>query len=268
MINISKSDYKYPLGIAGGYFSKKPVPPFKYYLKNHHIHFLNYLYYLLVMGAEGEYPGEEFSVEEITGEIEKVLKETPRKNKKCILIKKILIGEAPPENGDYFYDPLGKWSNSSLWYHGPMKCMFPGQNFPKKIDFLKACAKEGFLLLDLFPYAIKYGSRNTKMYKDACVSAFCGPYPINILNTLQDLLPFLNPVLSIGFGLTSFGQAILKNQICFAPFLKKNNISLDPSGPIDLNRSPTQKGVSDFLRICHKRGGFGPNAGLLKMAGF
>ena len=101
---ITLHHYNAPLMITGGYFNGRVAPltpaEFNRFLTTYHLDYLRYLYFLCIMGAEGEYPLD------ITLEaIEKAFK---NKEKKCIpKIKKILIGEAPPPNYcNYFYKKL------------------------------------------------------------------------------------------------------------------------------------------------------------------
>ncbi len=61
---ITVTDYYFPLGIPGGYFNGKFVPTFHDYLRDYHIHFMRYLYFLCIKNADGDYPIE-ISIEEI-----------------------------------------------------------------------------------------------------------------------------------------------------------------------------------------------------------
>lgn len=269
---MSSNDYNYPLGLPKGYFAGEIVPPFGIYQRNFHHDFLKYLFFMCIQNAKGEYPVND-STDGIVGELNDQARNCSRP------ITKILIGEAPPfqlSNSniiEYFYNPYGKWPSLSPWINAPQKAMFNGKILQNKVDFLRACAEAGFLLLDLFPYAIKYKSRSTKKYENACVSAFQGPYPFNIMDTLKWLTPYINKNIAIGFGLAPFGNIILSTVGCvnfFTRWAIKNNINLNPPLLLDQLRQMPINNTSNFLRICHKnmRNAYGPDAALLNHAGF
>lgn len=276
---ITAADYNHPLGIPDGYFNGKAVPPYRDYLRDYHIHFMRYIYYMCIMNAEGEYPVE-ITMAEIQSAFEK------NKGKKCRpKIKKILIGEAPPPNPlNYFYNPSplrwnvakGKPTKGQGWTSAIKNALFPGLVFPDTVSFLKACAREGFLLLDLFPYAITYSSRSSSKYKQACISAWGAgptPYPHNIINTLNYLVCCIQKNIAIGFALTSFGTIILTDVgavRAFNAWCLANGITLNPPGPIDQIRlvMPPVPNASNYLRICHRRAMLTPCPILLNQAGF
>jgi hypothetical protein len=237
------------------------------------------------MNAEGEYPVE-MTTEEIQNAFEK------NKGKKCRpRIKKILIGEAPPPKPhNYFYNPsplrwnatTGNPTTGQGWTSAIKNTLFPGLVFPDTVSFLKACAREGFLLLDLFPYAISYSkSRGTittpnRFYRAACISAWgAGPvsYPHNIINTLNYLVCCIQKNIAIGFALTSFGTIILTDLGAVGAFnawCLANGITLNPPGPINQIRlvMPPVPNASNYLRICHRRPMLTPCPILLNLAGF
>lgn len=276
---ITAADYNSPLGIHDGYFNGIAVPPFPDYLRDYNIHFMRYLYYLCIMNAEGEYPVE-MTTEEIQNAFEK------NKGKKCRpRIKKILIGEAPPPTPhNYFYNPsplrwnaaTGNPTTGQAWTSAIKNTLFPGLVFPDTVSFLKACAREGFLLLDLFPYAISYSNRNSSKYRQACISAWGTgpvPYPHNIINTLNNLVCCIQKNIAIGFALTSFGTIILTDVGAvgaFSAWCLANGITLNPPGPIDQIRlvMPPVPNASNYLRICHRRPMLTPCPILLNQAGF
>jgi hypothetical protein len=276
---ITNTDYNFPLGIPRGYFNGTHVPPFPDYLRDYHVHFLRYIYYMCIMNAEGDYPNE-LSIEDILNGIEL------NKGRKCKpRIKEILIGEAPPPNPlNYFYNPSPlKWnaatgnpSRGQSWTSAIKRSLFPGVTFPDTTSFLMACAREGFLLLDLFPYAIKYSRRNNANYKQACISAWGAgavPYPHNIINTLNFVVCCIQKTISVGFALTSFGREILTDVGSVGninAWCRANGITLDPSGPLDQLRlvAPPVPNASNYLRICHRRPMLSPCPILLNLAGF
>jgi len=276
---ITAADYNYPLGITGGYFNGKAVPPFPDYLRDYHIHFMRYIYFMCIMNAEGEYPVE-ITMVEIQSSFEK------NKGNKCRpRIKKILIGEAPPPKLlNYFYNssPLrwnaatGNPTRGQAWTSAIKNALFPGLVFPDTVSFLKACAKEGFLLLDLFPYANSYSSRNSSKYRQACISASGAgpvPFPHNIINTLNYLVCCIQKNIAIGFALTSFGTIIFTDigaVGAFNAWCLANGITLNPPGTIDQIRlvMPPVPNASNYLRICHRRPMLTPCPILLNQSGF
>ena len=276
---ITAADYNDPLGIHGGYFNGKAVPSFPDYLRDYHIHFMRYLYYMCIMNAEDEYP-DKMTLEEIQNAFEK------NKGKKCRpRIKKILIGEAPPPKPlNYFYNPSplrwnvakGKPTKGQGWTSAIKNALFPGLVFPDTVSFLKACAREGFLLLDLFPYAITYSSRSSSKYKQACISAWGAgltPYPHNILKTLNFLTCCIKKTISFGFALKCFGEIIVTDAgsiTSFNNWCSINGITLNPLGPLNIIRPVPAPLVSAsiYLRVCGTRGQTGPNSTLLNIAGF
>jgi hypothetical protein len=190
---ITTAEYNNPLAIPNSYFIGRVIPLYQDYLTDYHTHFMRYLYYLCIMNAEGEYP-DEINIDQI----QSVFNTT--KEKKCKpRIKKILICEAPPPTSlNYFYNPSPlRWNvisgNPTIgqgWTSAIKNTLFPGMYFPDTVSFLKACAREGFLLLDLFPYATKYSNRNTSRYRQACISAWgdgAVPYLHNIISTLENI---------------------------------------------------------------------------------
>ena len=276
---ITATDYNYPLGIPRGYFNGKAVPAFPDYLSDYHVHFMRYIYYLCIMNAEGEYPIE-MTIEQTQDAFER------NKEKKCRpIIKKILIGEAPPPNPlNYFYNPsplrwnaaTGNPSRGQSWTSAIKNSLFPGVAFPDTVSFLVACAREGFLLLDLFPYAITYSGRNNANYMQACISAWGAgpvPNPHNIINTLNYLVCCIQKNIAIGFALTSFGTIILTDigaVGAFNAWCLANGITMNPPGPIDQIRlvMPPVPYASNYLRICHRRPMLAPCSILLNQAGF
>jgi len=274
---ITNADYNYPLGIRG-YFNGRAVPLFPDYLLDYHVHFMRYIYYMCIMNAQGNYPNE-LSIEEILREFE------INKEKKCKLkIKKILICEAPPPTVlNYFYNPASPWTaagrpgvGGTAFTGAIQTALFGARFFATKLEFLMECAREGFLLLDLFPYAITYPARAGTIYRNACISAWGAgpvPYPNNILNTLNSLICCIEKRIAIGFALKSFGEVIITDAVSVANFnawCLANGITLNPPGPLDQIRvvPPPVPNASNYLRVCGRNGLFGPCPVLLNLAGF
>lgn len=271
---MNQKSYNTPLNIPKGYFDGITVPSFNDYQRYLYHDFLRYLFYMCIQKADGEYPLTETEVI-----LKKAFPDQPGNAHPGGEIRKVLIGEAPPVlkdvfQNEYFYNPAGPWPSRSPWINGPKRAMFGNRSFKSKIEFLEACAKEGFLLLDLFPYAIKYSNRTKRPYEDACYSAFgcTNPYPDNIMDTLNRLLSFINTQLSFAFGLKSFGEILLSNHNCannLDNWLNINNIILNPPGSAALLRHGViGNGISKYLRVVHKNGPQGPVANLLNLAGF
>ena len=255
-------DYNFPLADKNGYFYGKIAPSLTLYQKTYLADFLRYLYFICIIGGDGSYPIDK-SIEDILVEFKNLKKGTCEGK-----IKKILIGEAPPPNyNNYFYNIRGFWPARTVWISQVSVALFPGIIFATKIDFLRACAKAGFLLLDLFPFAIVYPNRGDKGYILACTST----YNMDLLATLDWLSPCIDRNFGIGFGLKSMGEAVLMDPLCvikFDTWVMKNGKTLNPIGSIALHRGVAIVSCSIFLRVCLTRGSFGPNARLLNMAGF
>ena len=266
----TNANFNFP--IVTGTFLGKTIPTSADYAADYYIHYLRYLYFMCCMNAEGLYPVE-ISIEQMLDGWEK--------NKNKPKINKILIGEAPPPVAiNYFYNPSSPWSRTGNpgkggnYTRSIKNALFPGMAFPTKIDFLIACARNGFLLLDLFPYAMPFGGgiRSTRRYTDACISAFGGAaaYPLNIISILDNLKNCIKSDFSIAFAQISFGNTILSDLTCVSNFnawLSANGKSINPAGPIDILRPIAIPNVSPFLRVCGKRGSFVPIPALLNDAG-
>ena len=278
---ITATKYNYPTGITDGYFKGKTVPKFPDYISNYHVYFMRYIYYMCIMNSEGEYPVK-ITIEEIQDAFEK------NKGENCNRrIKKILIGEAPPPNLlNYFYNPsIARWNvakgnptTGQGWTSTIKNTLFPGMVFSDTISFLKECAKEGILLLDLFPYSIAYSGtdRKSRKYKEACINAWgfgTHPYHHNIKDTLDYLDGCIQKPFSLGFALKSFGEIIsddAESNSGFEMWSLVNGISLTPPGPINQTRlvpAPFPS-ASIYLRVCGIPGPTGPNSSLLSIAGF
>lgn len=268
--------------VKNGFFNGRvPLATTANFDIRYHLDFMRYLYYMCIMHAEGKYPNE-LSLEVIE-------KAFNNKQRKCIpIINKILICETPPTNyANYFYNSgsgawntkTGKPSRGQGYTSAIKNALFPYTCFPDKVSFLKACANNGFLLLDLFPYAIKISGteRNTKAYKTACYCAFGAAigttkkYPINIIDTLDKIKCYIDVDIAVGFGLFQFGNIILSDRNCvkdFSAWLTTNRKRLNPVGAIDVAKKTPKTGESTFLRVCGKNNGSqAPVASLLQSAG-
>ncbi len=267
---LTPAAYNLPLVLPGSYFNgRAPLPPsgpwlFPNYSATYHIHYLRYLYYLCYQDATGPYPTE-ISYEEIA----KAFSDKGHQCKKKI--RKILIGEAPNVPGTYFYNPATSVTSGGSFYSPIVTALFPaGTVFANRIDFLMACARAGFLLMDLFPYDGGVYPATPTAYR----SAFCGspqPYTYTIIQRLYDISCCLEDTFSIAFSLIRIGNPILSDPTSvaeFNDFLLANRKALNPAGPLDALRGAPIPGASDYVRVVGKRGPFGPVAGLLTTAGF
>jgi hypothetical protein len=278
---ITNLTYNAPLGIQNGYFNQNVVPTFPDYLMNYHLHFMRYLYFLCIMNGEGEYPFE-MSIENIQSTFDDCKK---KKCNDCTLgIKKILIGEAPPPNPqNYFYNPNSPWTDDgrpgvggSAFTGAIQTALFGATVFATKLDFLIQCAREGFLLLDLFPYPISFTARTSRSYRNACISAWGAgptPFPHNIFNILDYLICCIQKRIAFGFALKSFSEVIIANADSVAIFNEwclENGIILNPPGPLEQIRVlPTLvANASNYIRVCGRNGLYGPCPVLLNSAGF
>lgn len=119
-------------------------------------------------------------------------------------IKYLLICEAPPETGNYFYNNYKKTLFTTVWntfYSNPV-CS-------NHDDAYKCLADVGFLLVDTLPYAMDY-SINQKIRKnnssyDALIKA-CLLWWINKLNSNF----IFAPDLKIAFGFKLNAQSLIK----------------------------------------------------------
>jgi hypothetical protein len=121
-------------------------------------------------------------------------------------IKYLLICEAPPANGKYFYSGIKTNLLTTVW-----KTFF--DDSPKDINKAYHCfAKIGFLLVDTLPYAMNYnGHRNNPEYYELIVS--CLDWWIKKLNnnfTFSDDLK-----IAFGFNNNALNVIIaLNSKIC------------------------------------------------------
>lgn len=278
---LTINEFNTPLSTQGNFFHQRFGPftqnQFDHYLATYHLDYLRYLFYMCIMGAEGNYP-----IHITFQEIEDAFKNN--ENKPSAKINKILIGEAPPTSYvNYFYNIHSPWNNitgtpgrGQAWTSSIKNALFPGINFPNKTEFLKACAQGGFLLLDLFPYPYNFSqTRNARAYHHACISSFSVQDPIGVISNLNSISTHLSKEISVGFGMKSFGEIILNSPVCnadFQNFLSAQNAVLTPLGNLNVIRIIQILGTSQYLRICYQGGAnnsgpMGPNAALMNQIG-
>lgn len=239
------------------------------YLNNYYLFFARYM----VLLCENDYNKYNQVAELSYEKAIQILKEGNCKKN----ISKILICEAPPLSPlNYFYNPSSLWNSSKgrpglgqAYTTSIFDALFSGLSFSTKQEFLEECAKSGFLLLDLFPFAVTFSKvRKKSVYSKQCVLHFTA----RIIQFLQDHQGCIMNQESIGFafGLKNMGEVILSDTTCIKNFNNwqlSNNVTLDPQLPIDAHRGIKVINSSDFLRVCLKRYSLFPNAALLNIAG-
>lgn len=155
-------------------------------------------------------------------------------------IKYLLICEAPPDSGNYFYNNFDKPLFSTVW-----KTFF---NLPKcknSKDAYQCLADIGFLLIDTLPYSMNYGNHrfNPQYYRliNSCLSWWLGK--LIGLNLSKDL--------KIAFG---YNQNALNVMIALS--LKKNNnplLQYLPLTPEQIAQSsagqPTSKRLVEIFEV-------------------
>ncbi len=117
------------------------------------------------------------------------------------VINYLLICEAPPSSGNYFYKSTGDYLFKQVW-----KCFFGNQPVCSNPNHAYQClANIGFLLIDTLPYPYGYKSRHRR--KPA------------YYNLIQSYLPFwkgalnknftFSPALKIAFGFKLNAHAVI-----------------------------------------------------------
>lgn len=72
------------------------------------------------------------------------------------VIQYLLICEAPPDTGDYFYINFKKPLFNTVW-----NTFFPNEKALNSEDAYTKLAEKGFLLIDTLPYSINYSSKRS-----------------------------------------------------------------------------------------------------------
>ena len=125
---------------------------------------------------------------------------------------KILIGEAPPfyratkkdHEKAYFYSP--DETGTSPWFSAPLACFVKNKNLKNKRSKLDAIAKEGVLLLDIFPFPIV---KDTEMRTDITgefadhLSTYFFPLVNSVLLYLESYPKRKSRKLKIEWGITA-----------------------------------------------------------------
>jgi hypothetical protein len=172
-------------------------------------------------------------------------------------IKYVMIGEARPSNpGTYFYNinDIGQ----TAWLREPYKAFYTNSNWvhPKspqlKVDVLLQLAKAGYILLDLFPYAIKYSTPQRQIINNNGVSSFFFnnsingmlAYLVKYTNKINNTLPivaFSGPPKIHHFLAYSIGNLTLVLNPNFRTFAIPNFLNPNPMTgipPIEIGWQP------------------------------
>lgn len=150
-------------------------------------------------------------------------------NNVCLIdtpaLKYIMIGEAAPsKSGTYFYDI--NQINTTAWLSAPVKAFFNAgmttvpymkpTNPTEKRDLLLELAKQGYLLIDLFPFALKYSGRiRTNLNHTGVSELFYKRLQTKIGDILIDLKEAPNADIKVAFS----GPPIVHYYLADAIFL-------------------------------------------------
>lgn len=143
-------------------------------------------------------------------------------------IKYLLICEAPPESGKYFYNNFERPLFTTVW-----KTFFDSPKCVNSEDAYKCLANEGFLLIDTLPYSMDY-SQNRKIRKSEVYKKLikeCLPWWLEKLNNNFNFAPVGNLKIAFGFKLNAEtiinetnGKISLKTKILKGSKLKEYKI--------------------------------------------
>ena len=114
------------------------------------------------------------------------------------VIKYLLICEAPPANGHYFYFSTNDYLFKQVW-----KCFFGNQPICSNQTHAYQCLVNiGFLLIDTIPYPVKYKSRHRRKLSYLNLIKSYLPVWVNKLNSNLVFSPDLK--ISFGFKLNAY----------------------------------------------------------------
>ncbi|MCZ2475932.1 hypothetical protein G9H61_10765 [Aquirufa ecclesiirivi] len=260
------SQQSYNSQLVNGTFLGKLVGTSSYndFLNNYHLPFWRYIYYSCQLGSSGPYPNpaiisDQDIINWVMNGIYNLNVFAP--------FNKILIGEAPNNPNTYFYKSTGSY-NSIGWSGDIKNALLPNQVFNTREDFLVACSKSGFLLIDIFPYDIKYNKVNGRN------KAFRSHWNL-LLHRLTGLSKFISPTFALAFGLIRIGKIVIEDkQINQNHSLQnwinnnhKSLISINSSNSLDSLRPNQTKGESRYIRVCGRTNQYGPSTNHLNLAG-
>lgn len=189
-------------------------------------------------------------------------------------IKHILLGECAPDTGNYIYvDGLNSYITA------PLKAV--GYNTKKKFDRINAFMESGFLLIDLYPFAINYKDIRTELTENIEFQQIIHQYLINEINSYGKLLNenwdfcFVAPESTsagvLKYLLTNQHGELMKNK----KISHKNDILsghvdfVDKGGRIYPNYVDIQgEMMPKIALLAVRRGSTGPSPDLIKRALF
>lgn len=129
------------------------------------------------------------------------LKRFPKEIKNHV-IKYLLICEAPPASGNYFYGSTGDYLFKQVW-----KCFFGGQPICSNSNHAYQCLADiGFLLIDTLPYPCSYKSqhRRSQAYLNL-ISSYLPVWTGKLNNNFT-----FSPNLKIAFGFKLNAHAVIQ----------------------------------------------------------
>jgi hypothetical protein len=146
-------------------------------------------------------------------------------------IKYIMIGEAAPsKSGTYFYDI--NQINTTSWLSAPLKAFFNAgmttvpymkpTNSIEKRDLLLELAKQGYLLIDLFPFAVNYNNireRLNQEFEGISISETFYKYLKSYIESNINELKYLNTEITIAFSGPTKTHHFLAYKISLNPLL-------------------------------------------------
>jgi hypothetical protein len=185
-------------------------------------------------------------------------------------IKFILLGECAPDTGNFIYvDGLNSYITA------PLKAV--GYNTKKKFDRINAFMQSGFLLIDLYPFAINYKDMRTELTENTKFQKLIHQYLIKEITSYGKLVNDDWDFCFVAPESTSAG--VLKYLITHqqGALMKGKNIShkndllsghedfVDKSGKIYHNYVDIKgKMMPKIARLASRRGSTGPSADLIK----
>lgn len=197
-----------------------------------------------------------------------------RFNKEQKKIKYILLGECAPDTGKYIYvDGLNSYITA------PLKAA--GYDIKKNFDRIDAFMRSGFLLIDLYPFAIDYKNFRSKLTEDMEYQNIIQQYINEEIKSLEYLLDENWDFCFVAPESTSVGvlKYLLANQ--HGMLMRGKNIThkndllighadfIDKKGGIYQNYVDMQ-GIMmpKMARLTVRRGATGPSSDLIKRVFF
>lgn len=166
---------------------------------------------------------------------------------KQIVVKYLLICEAPPESGEYFYKSTDGYLFKQVWY-----TFFVNDVPDNQDDAYLALLKKGFLLVDTLPYSLKYKSKDRKKPEYETLVKSYLPVWLAKLNRIR-----ISPNVKIAFGFKLNSESVLRacnyqltlNGVKFE--LDSSNIAASGSGLPTSDRLSTIFGTINSKDRCN-----------------